>query len=126
MEAGRWYIVGDGDIEINVGRPTATINVANEGDRPIQVGSHAHFFEVNRALAFDRAAAFGMRLDIPSGTAVRFEPGQRHTVALVAFGGSRIARGLNSLADGDTATIEARDAAMVKADAKGFVRRQAP
>ncbi len=83
------YLVEDGDLEINSGRPTVTLAVANSGDRPIQVGSHAHFFEVNRALRLDRAAAFGMRLDIPAGTAVRFEPGQQQTVTLVAFGGAR-------------------------------------
>lgn len=97
-----WYLVSDGEIELNPGRPTATIVVANTGDRPIQVGSHAHFFEVNRALRFDRAAAFGMRLDIPSGTAVRFEPGQEQTVTLVRLGGAGIARGMNGVVDGST------------------------
>src|SRR4249920_38081 len=78
-----------GDIEINVGAPRVTIEVANTGDRPIQVGSHYHFFETNVALQFDRAKARGQRLDIPSGTAVRFEPGQQREVTLVPFGGSR-------------------------------------
>ena len=79
----------DGDIELNAGRATVTVTVANTGDRPIQVGSHYHFFETNPALKFDRDKARGMRLDIPAGTAVRFEPGQTRDVALVAFAGDR-------------------------------------
>jgi urease, beta subunit len=79
----------DGEIELNAGLPTATLEVANTGDRPIQVGSHYHFAETNAALSFDRAAAKGMRLDIPSGTAVRFEPGQSRSVTLVPFQGKR-------------------------------------
>ena len=78
-----------GEIDLNAGRPTVTVSVANTGDRPIQVGSHYHFAEVNPALAFDRAAAHGMRLDIPAGTAVRFEPGQSREVRLVAYAGAR-------------------------------------
>ncbi len=78
-----------GEIELNAGRPTVTLEVANTGDRPIQVGSHYHFAETNPALAFDRAAARGMRLDIPAGTAVRFEPGQSREVRLVAYAGAR-------------------------------------
>ena len=83
----------DGDIELNSGRPAITLLVANTGDRPVQVGSHYHFAETNSALAFDRNAARGMRLDIPAGTAVRFEPGQSREVALIPFGGSRIVTG---------------------------------
>ncbi len=83
----------DGDVELNAGRPTITLPVANTGDRPIQVGSHYHFAETNAALAFDRAAARGHRLDIAAGTAVRFEPGQVRTVTLVALGGARIVYG---------------------------------
>ena len=83
------YQIQDGDIELNVGRRTVTLNVANSGDRPIQVGSHYHFFETNDALAFDRAAARGMRLNIPAGTAVRFEPGQSPDVELVDLAGER-------------------------------------
>ena len=78
-----------GEIEINAGRPVVTLRVANSGDRPIQVGSHYHFFETNDALHFDRAQARGCRLDIPSGTAVRFEPGQSRTVQLVPYAGDR-------------------------------------
>ncbi len=82
-------VVQSGDIELNVGRPTVTLTVANTGDRPIQIGSHYHFFEANDALAFDRKTAYGFRLDIAAGTAVRFEPGQTRTVTLVAYGGDR-------------------------------------
>ena len=83
------YAIQPGEIELNVGRPTLTLSVANTGDRPIQVGSHYHFFETNEALAFDRAAARGYRLNIAAGTAVRFEPGQSRTVELVAYAGER-------------------------------------
>jgi urease subunit beta len=86
-------IVASGEIELNAGRPTTTLVVANTGDRPIQVGSHYHFAETNAALAFDRAAARGYRLNIPAGTAVRFEPGQRRTVELVALAGARVVYG---------------------------------
>ena len=89
-----------GDIELNVGAPTVTLEVANTGDRPIQVGSHYHFAETNAALAFDRSAAHGMRLNIASGTAVRFEPGQQRTVELVDFGGDRIVYGFRGLVQG--------------------------
>ena len=81
--------VAEGEIEINVGRRTATLKVANTGDRPIQVGSHYHFFETNNALSFERQTAYGMRLNIAAGTAVRFEPGQTRTVELVDFAGAR-------------------------------------
>ena len=87
------YFIQDGTIELNRGRRTTRITVANSGDRPIQVGSHYHFFETNPALTFDRRKARGMRLDIPAGTAVRFEPGQTRTVTLVALGGKRIVYG---------------------------------
>src|SRR5712664_3524643 len=85
--------IQDGEIELNAGRKTVTLTVANSGDRPIQVGSHYHFFETNPALRFDRALARGFRLDIPAGTAVRFEPGQTRTVDLVAYVGARVAIG---------------------------------
>lgn len=88
-------LIEEGEIELNVGRPTASVTVANSGDRPIQVGSHFHFYEVNPALRFDRASAYGMRLDIAAGTAVRFEPGQERAVMLVALGGDRIVYGFN-------------------------------
>ena len=91
---------GDGDIEINPGRPRQAMTVRNTGDRPVQVGSHFHFFEVNRALLFDRAVAYGMRLDLPAGTAVRFEPGEVKTVRLVALGGAREVYGGSGLVMG--------------------------
>jgi len=83
------YFIDEGDIELNVGRATVTVKVANSGDRPIQVGSHYHFYETNTALVFDRLATRGFRLNIAAGTAVRFEPGQERTVELVAFAGAR-------------------------------------
>ena len=89
-----------GDIELNAGRPTITLTVANTGDRPVQVGSHYHFFETNTALDFDRDAARGYRLDIAAGTAVRFEPGQTRTVQLVALGGERKVYGFRGLIQG--------------------------
>ena len=87
------YILDDGEIELNAGRATARALVSNKGDRPIQVGSHYHFFEVNTALDFDRAMAYGMRLDIPAGTAIRFEPGEEKEVQLVALSGRRAVYG---------------------------------
>jgi len=101
------YLLADGDIVANVGRRTEELEVTNVGDRPIQVGSHFHFFEVNRALRFDRARAFGMRLNIPAGTAARFEPGDAKRVTLVEVAGARWLSGLNSLTRGDH-----RDAAL--------------
>jgi urease subunit beta len=86
-----------GEIELNAGRPKRTISVANTGDRPIQVGSHFHFFEVNRALRFERPAARGYRLNIAAGTAIRFEPGQERTVELVELAGDRVVCGFNGL-----------------------------
>jgi urease beta subunit len=94
------YLLGDGDIEANAGRRTVQLTVANTGDRPIQVGSHFHFFEANRALTFDRGQAFGMRLNVPAGTAVRFEPGDEKIVTLVELAGAREVHGLNALTDG--------------------------
>lgn len=92
-----------GDIELNEGRETLSVTVSNTGDRPVQVGSHFHFFEVNDALAFDRAKARGFRLNIAAGTAVRFEPGQDRTVELVAYGGDRRVFGFNGKIMGDLA-----------------------
>ena len=109
-----------GEIELNAGRRRARVEVTNTGDRPVQVGSHFHFFEANRALAFDRAAAFGMRLDIPSGTAVRFEPGQKKDVALVAIGGRGRVTGFNSLTEGMIDSPQVREQAIARAKARGF------
>ena len=94
------FIVDDGDLELNHGRPTLTLVVENSGDRPIQVGSHYHFAETNAALVFDRQATKGMRLNIASGTAVRFEPGQERTVTLVPYGGKRQVWGFRGLVNG--------------------------
>ena len=99
MQPGE-YFIEPGEIEANAGRRVATVVVSNTGDRPIQVGSHYHFFEVNRALAFDRETARGMRLNIPAGTAVRFEPGEEKEVALVDFGGARRIFGHRGLVNG--------------------------
>ncbi len=96
------YLLGEGDIVANAGRRTVELTVANTGDRPVQIGSHFHFFEVNRALRFDRAQAFGMRLNVPAGTAVRFEPGDAKRVTLVELAGARKIYGLNALSQGGT------------------------
>jgi urease subunit beta len=93
-------ITATGDIELNAGQPTVTLTVANTGDRPIQVGSHYHFYETNAALAFDREPARGYRLDIPAGTAMRFEPGQSREVRLVAYAGERRVVGFNGRVNG--------------------------
>ncbi len=93
-------ITGEGDITLNEDRETVNLEVANTGDRPVQVGSHYHFFETNEALSFDRAAARGFRLDVPAGTAVRFEPGQTRTVQLVAYAGARTVHGFNGKVNG--------------------------
>lgn len=91
------YILAAGDIEINAGRKTATVTVVNTGDRPVQVGSHFHFYEVNKQLKFEREIALGMRLNIAAALAVRFEPGEEKTVELVAFGGNKTLVGFNNL-----------------------------
>ncbi len=113
-------ITPDGEIELNAGRRSASLRVTNTGDRPVQVGSHFHFFEVNKALDFDRAAAFGMRLDMPSGTAVRFEPGESREVDLVAVGGSGEVTGFNALTDGSVDSAEVREQAIEHARTLGF------
>jgi urease subunit gamma/beta len=109
----------DGDVVLNEGREAVTLTVRNLGDRPVQVGSHFHFFEVNPELEFDRAASFGMRLDIPAGTAVRFEPGDEREVELVAFGGERRVFGLNRLTEGETSADRLADA-LSRAEQAGF------
>jgi urease beta subunit len=113
------YILAEPDIVANAGRTMIEVTVINTGDRPIQVGSHFHFFEVNKALRFDRRQAFGKRLNIPAGTAVRFEPGDDKVVKLVRLGGTATVRGLNALTDGST-DASAADAAVERADARGF------
>jgi len=113
------YVLAAGDIEANAGRRTIQLTVANTGDRPIQVGSHFHFFEANKALRFDRAQAFGMRLNIPAGTAVRFEPGDEKIVTLVELAGRREVYGLNALSEGAVAERNRR-AALERAARAGF------
>ena len=113
------YILAEPDIVANEGRETVELTVVNTGDRPIQVGSHFHFFEVNKALSFDRRLAFGKRLNIPAGTAVRFEPGDDKKIQLVRLGGAGKVLGLNALTTGAT-DASAAEAAVERADARGF------
>jgi urease subunit beta len=103
-----------GDITANAGRATTRVLVRHTGDRPVQIGSHFHFFEVNRALVFDREAAWGMRLNIAAGTAVRFEPGEEKEVGLVAFAGNRVLRGHNGWANGALDDQDTRAAALAR------------
>jgi urease beta subunit len=116
MIPGEYFLAPD-PIELNAGRPTVRVEVSNRGDRPVQVGSHCHFFEVNRWLEFDRAAAYGMRLNIAAGTAVRFEPGDTREIELVGIGGTREVFGLNQLVEGPLDDPAVRDAALQAADA---------
>ncbi len=94
------YILDGPDLELNAGRPVVTISVTNTGDRPVQIGAHYHFFEVNKALVFDRVKAYGTRLDLPSGTSARFEPGDTKEVNLIPYGGRRVVFGFNALVSG--------------------------
>lgn len=114
-------LLGKEDVVALEGRQTVDVTVANTGDRPIQVGSHCHFFEANRALRFDREQAFGFRLQVPAGTAVRFEPGEEKRVTLVAFGGNRIVHGINGLTGGKLDDPQVRDKALAKAGELGFM-----
>ena len=114
-------ILGEGDVVAFKGRQTVELIVANTGDRPIQVGSHCHFFEANRALRFDREKAYGFRLQVPAGTAVRFEPGEDKRVTLVSIGGNRVAYGINGLVNGrlDDPTVKTK--ALAAAWEQGFI-----
>lgn len=112
--------VDDGDIEINAARQTVTLKVTNTGDRPVQIGSHYHFFETNKALDFQRAEAYGMHLDIPAGTAVRFEPGEAREVTLVEFGGTGELYGLNGLTNGSRHSEARKADALRRAREQGF------
>jgi urease beta subunit len=113
------FLVNEGEIELNAGRETVELTVANSGDRPVQVGSHAHFFEVNKALRFEREKAYGFRLDVPAGTALRFEPGEEKRITLVRLAGARNALGLNTLVDGN---LEAkRETALRRAAEAGYL-----
>jgi urease beta subunit len=113
-------LAGEEPVVLNAGKPVTVIAVSNTGDRPIQVGSHYHFFEANRALRFDRAAAYGCRLAIPAGAAVRFEPGESRPVELVAFGGAREVWGCNGLVEGHLEAPGMYDAALARLRAGGF------
>jgi urease beta subunit len=112
-------IVRNDQITINESLEVKVITVCNEGDRPIQVGSHIHFFEINKFMKFDREKAFGYRLDIASGTAVRFEPGEKKEVSLVLIAGNRIIKGINNLTDGQV-NLTLQKTALLKAELKGF------
>lgn len=114
------YVLDGPPILLNQGRPTLNVEVANTGDRPVQVGAHFHFFEVNRALVFDREAAYGMRLDLPAGTAVRFEPGEAKQVQLVALGGQRRVYGGNALVMGPLDDPKSRQESLKRMRAAGF------
>ena len=114
-------ILGEGDIIALNGRATVELTVANTGDRPIQVGSHCHFFEANRALRFDREQAYGFRLQVPAGTAVRFEPGEDKHVTLVAIGGNRVAYGINGLVNGRLDDPNVKQQALARARESGFI-----
>ena len=119
-------VVADGSIKLNDGAAPVEMMVRNVGDRPIQVGSHAHFFETNRALRFDRNAALGMRLDIPSGTAVRFEPGDEMAVDLVELAGNGLAWGMNALTQGSFRDPHVRAAALDRAREQHFIEDTPP
>lgn len=114
------YFIEAGDIECNVGRRTVTLTAVNTGDRPIQVGSHYHFFEVNPMMSFEREKAYGMRLNIAAGTAVRFEPGEEKEVMLVEFGGAHRVFGFNNLVDGDTSMDGSLHVSMRKVEEGNF------
>jgi urease beta subunit len=121
MKPGEYFLNdAAGPIQTNAGRETTRVIVRNAGDRPVQVGSHFHFFETNRELEFDRAAAYGMRLNIPAGTAARFEPGEEKEIELTPFGGRRIVHGCNGLVGGPLDADGARDNALTRAQKAGF------
>ena len=115
MIPGEYFFDGV-PLELNAGRQTRTVKVNNTGDRPVQVGSHFHFFEVNKALVFDRAMAYGMRLDLPAGTAIRFEPGEIKTVQLVAMAGERVVYGGSGLVNGALDDAKVKERAMQRLD----------
>jgi len=119
------YILRPEPIEINAGRETTKVTVVNTGDRPVQIGSHFHFFEVNKLLEFDREKAFGMRLDIPAGTAIRFEPGEEKEAELVRFGGNQQIYGFNNLVNGDLNSTEVKQRALEKLAEFGFKNKKA-
>jgi urease subunit beta len=119
MVPGEYFFDGP-DVELNAGRQVVTLSVNNTGDRPIQIGAHYHFFEVNKALVFDREKAYGMRLDLPSGTSVRFEPGDHKEVKLVAYGGRRMVYGFNALVSGRLDDPYTRETSIKRCIAQGY------
>ena len=118
------YFLRSEPIACNAGRTTVTVTVVNTGDRPIQIGSHFHFFEVNRQMEFEREKAFGMRLNIAAGTAVRFEPGEEKEVVLVEFGGNGKIFGFNNLVDGDTSDSGSKQTAIQKLEEHNFKNKK--
>ena len=116
-------MAADREITLNEGKKTVTVTVANKGDRPVQVGSHFHFFEVNKCLSFDREKAYGYHLDIPSGTSVRFEPGEEKEVQLTAIGGTKRVFGLNDLTCAQISEVN-KEAALNNARTKGFMPKE--
>jgi urease subunit beta len=125
MKPGEYFLnEASGPIEANAGRVTTRVLVRNAGDRPVQVGSHYHFFETNRELEFDRGAAYGMRLNISAGTAVRFEPGEGKEIELTPFGGRRAVQGCNGLVEGPLDAKGARESALTRAQKAGFQTSQ--
>jgi urease beta subunit len=119
MVPGEYFIDGP-DLELNPGRPVVTLKVNNTGDRPVQIGAHYHFFEVNKALVFDRAQAYGMRLDLPSGNAVRFEPGEVKEVKLVPYAGNREVHGFSGLVSGRLDDPYTREMSLKRCREQGF------
>jgi urease subunit beta len=118
------YILKQGDITINVGRQTVLLVVTNTADRPVQVGSHIHFFEINRQMLFDREKAFGMRLNIAAGTAIRFEPGEEKEIELVELGGHRHVYGINNLTNGDTKDLLVKEKALKQLEVLQFKNKR--
>ncbi|WP_337173989.1 urease subunit beta [Paludisphaera sp.] len=119
MIPGEYFIDGE-DLELNPGRDRVVLRVNNTGDRPVQIGAHYHFFEVNRALVFDREKTYGMRLDLPSGTAVRFEPGEVKEVSLIPYAGHRAVYGFNALVNGSLDDPYIRDISLRRCREQGF------
>ena len=119
MIPGEYFLLKEA-VNCNVERATLRITVVNTGDRPVQIGSHFHFFEINKSLEFDRIKAFGMRLNIAAGTAVRFEPGEEKEVTLVEFGGKKNIYGINNLTNGDTTDLKIRQQAIKNASDHDF------
>lgn len=114
------YILDGPDLELNAGKPVITISVTNTGDRPVQIGAHHHFFECNKALVFDRAKAYGTHLDLPSGTSIRFEPGDTKDVPLVPYGGRRTVYGFNGLVNGRLDDPYTREQSLKRAFEQGY------